>query len=75
MKFLFIGNKLYYEGQILSEYDMHGTFLQDVQIINFVLHHKKNNKKDFYCNVRLQSLKYKTKTWLINSDLLGKFYK
>lgn len=60
--------KIFYEGQILKKYDLHGDFLEYVKINKFIKHKE-------YLAVNLQSLAYKTKNITLNVDLLEKFYK
>lgn len=63
--------KIYYEGQKLTRYDLHGEFIEHVKINKFIIHRRKDKSK--YICVNIQSLKYKTKNLTINTDDL-KYY-
>lgn len=60
--------QIFYEGQILEEYDLHGNFLQEVRINKFIKHKK-------YLAVNFNSLKFKTKNWTLDINCIGKTYK
>ena len=65
--------EFYYEGQILSEYDIYNNFLGHVIINKFIIHKRKNKEK--YLCVNLNSLIYKTKNWTLNIECLGENYR
>ncbi len=65
--------EFYYEGQILSEYDIYNKFLGNVRINKFIEHTRKNKLK--YLCVNLNSLIYKTKNWTLNIECLGENYR
>ena len=66
--------EIYYQNQILGEYDMHNNFLRYVKINKFIVHKKKKNKERYLC-VNINDLEYKTKNYTVKIDLLGKNYK
>ena len=65
--------EIYYQNQILKEYDLNNNFLGYVKINKFISHKRKNNEK--YLCVNLNSLIYNTKNWTLNVDYLGKNYR
>lgn len=65
--------EIFIEGEILMNYDRHGTFIEYVKINKFIEHKKKDGQK--YLCVNFQSIQYATKNWTLNIDCLGKNYK
>lgn len=63
----------FYEGQIVTEFDIHGSIIEDVKINKFFLHYKKD-KTPFVC-VNFNSLQHKTKNWTLDADCLGDNYR
>lgn len=65
--------EIYYEDEILSEFDIHENFIQYVKINKFIKHNRRDGTE--YFSVNFNSLIYKTKNWTLNTDCLGILYK
>lgn len=66
--------KIYYEGQKLKYYDIHGEFVEDVEIVKFIIHRRNKSIKDKYICVKLKRLQYKNRFYTVNVDNL-KYYR
>ena len=67
---------IFYEGQILDNYDRNGEYLEQIQLKKFFIHYKKINK-----SVKIPKLYFsmskinKTLNFTLSAELLGIYYK
>lgn len=70
MKFYINENKqLFFEGQELTQYDIHDSFVDFVVIKSFIVHKRKDKSK--YLCVRLQSKTVKSYVYTLPIEVLG----
>ncbi|MBQ9658481.1 MAG: hypothetical protein IJV31_06915 [Clostridia bacterium] len=71
----FVNNgEFFYEGQILSFYDIHNAYVCDVQILKFIKHYHRRNHVPYLC----VSIKYlrgkKREVQTFNANTLGEYF-
>ena len=63
---------IFFEGEILDEYDRYGCYLGKIQLKKFIVHYKdKKIPKLYFCMSKLE----KTQNFTLSADLLGFYYK
>lgn len=67
---------IFFEGQILEQYDCHKCYLGKAELKKFIVHYRKTKNshktpKLYFCMSKL----YKTQTFTLSVELLGIYYK
>lgn len=66
-------NCVFYEGQKLQNYDLHGGFIDCVVLEKILVKRKKNDKKQYYLVAHIKD--HTKRGYTINIDVLEKYYK